>query len=616
MSVRSPSLLQTLTQRWEKQPALAWTLATLWLATICTLAFLWHLGSIGLVDETEPLFAEAARQMPLTGDWITPYFNERTRFDKPPLVYWLMATAYQIIGVNEWAARLPSALAAIALVVFGFITLRFFGFPRPADAWSHQDLIRDRQGERTVSTRGASATVTTQLWLSAFIGSGLMALNPQTIVWARTGVSDMLLSGCMGTALMAFFWGYVQPSGSAAKPRWYLAFYILCGLAVLAKGPVGIVIPGLVVLAFLFYLGKFSEVWREAFPIRGMLLMAAITLPWYILVYLANGEAYIDSFFGYHNFERFTNVVNNHSAPWYFYFIVVLLGFAPYSVYLPLAIARLHFWRPANWRQQPRTAHLGLFALVWFAVIFGFFTIAVTKLPSYVLPLLPPAAILVGLLWSDQMTRAPLQGTTKQPRPTRAFVVSSLINLVFFAILAAAMAYSPNWMRGDPSMPTLPQLMQQSGVLVWGIGIWAGATLLGLVLLVRRQGRWLWTVNLLAFAAFLIFSVMPAIQIMDALRQLPLRQLSAEIAQQQKPQEPIVMVGFSKPSVVFYSQRPVQFFLHPKEAKQTVLVQPTPTGTALVLGRSPKIAELELSPDQYQVLSSAGEYELVRVSIQ
>jgi hypothetical protein len=98
-------------------------LSLLWLCAIAWVAFLWHLGNIGLVDETEPLFAEAARQMTVTGDWITPYFNGATRFDKPPLIYWLMAVAYRTLGVNEWAVRLPSALCAIALTCLGFYTL-------------------------------------------------------------------------------------------------------------------------------------------------------------------------------------------------------------------------------------------------------------------------------------------------------------------------------------------------------------------------------------------------------------------------------------------------------------------------------------------------------------
>ncbi|HEY9872401.1 MAG TPA: glycosyltransferase family 39 protein, partial [Candidatus Obscuribacterales bacterium] len=339
----------------DKQPNKAWAISILWLLAICWLAFLWNLGSTGLVDETEPLFAEASRQITVTGDWITPYFDGKTRFDKPILIYWLQAIAYKLIGVNSWAVRLPSALAAIALTVLGFYTLRYFGFPRPNTA-QIEDPATIKNQER-------------QLWISAWIGAALIALNPETMVWGRIGVSDMLLSGCMGSALLAFFLGYAQVSQPGVQACWYMAFYALVALAVLTKGPVGIVLPVVIIGAFLLYLGNFREVLREMRPVRGLLIFAAIALPWYVLVILANGETYIDAFFGYHNLERFTGVVNGHRAPWYFYFLVILLGFAPWSVYLPVAIARLRFWQRESWRHQPRSTQLGLFALFWFAGI-------------------------------------------------------------------------------------------------------------------------------------------------------------------------------------------------------------------------------------------------------
>ncbi|HAX77717.1 MAG TPA: glycosyltransferase, partial [Cyanobacteria bacterium UBA11372] len=381
---------------WQQHPRHRWILSILWVLLIGLVAFFWNLGSIGLIDETEPLFAEAARQMTETGDWIVPFFNGKTRFDKPPLVYWLMAIAYKIIGVNEWAVRLPSAIAALGLTALGFYTLRRFAFPQ---------------------TRLIEPKIPNYLWFSAWIGAALIALNPLTIVWARTGVSDMLLVGCMGSALLCFFIGYAQreqvtpgageQGGRGEKKEefspWYVAFYVLSALAVLAKGPVGIVLPGLIIGAFLVYLGKFRLVVRQMRPLLGGLIFAAITVPWYVLVIWKQGDAYINSFFGYHNVQRFTSVVNDHAGPWYFYFLIVLVGFAPWSSYLPLAIARLRFWDRKYWQAAPAATQLGLFALFWFAGVFGFFTIAVTKLPSYVLPLMPAAAIMVALLWTEQM---------------------------------------------------------------------------------------------------------------------------------------------------------------------------------------------------------------------
>jgi 4-amino-4-deoxy-L-arabinose transferase-like glycosyltransferase len=326
----------------------------------------------------------------------------------------------------------------------------------------------------------------------------------------------------------------------------------LSALAVLTKGPVGIVLPGLIILAFLLYTGNVRSVLREMNWFWGGLVFLLMTLPWYIAVVWFNGSAFTDSFFGYHNIERFTSVVNNHWAPWYFYFIVVPVSFLPWSAHLPIAIARLRFWQLRHWRQQPRSAQLGLFALFWFAVIFGFFTIAVTKLPSYTIPLLPAAGILVGLFWGNQWND-PLA----RSRSTGAAQISHLANLVLFAGLAIAAWFVPNWLGNDPEMPDLPALMQQSGVLRWAMIIWAIAAIIGGGLLWRRQGRWLWSVNLLSFIAFVLMTLIPAAVIVDGQRQLPLRQLADTIVEVQQPNEPIVMIGFSKPSLVFYTQRPI-----------------------------------------------------------
>ncbi len=595
MQIRVDNALKNLLQPWEKYLQRAWVWVALGLGFSCGLAFLWNLGNIGLIDETEPLFAEAARQMKVTGDWITPYFNETTRFDKPPLVYWLMAIAYQTIGVNEWAVRFPSALGAIALVIFGYLTLKHFGFPSPS------------------ALPAAAAPLPTQtrqqLWLSALIGSAILAWTPQTIVWARTGVSDMLLSGCMGSALFAFFWGYASPADSPAKKRWYWAFYLLMALAVLTKGPVGVVIPSLTVLLFTVYLGNWREVITEAFPVKGMLLLLTLTVPWYVLVYLANGQAFIDSFFGYHNFERFTRVVNRHSAPWYFYFIVVLVGFMPYSVHLPVAIARLRFWRRHDWRQQPRPTHLGLFALAWLITIFGFFTVAVTKLPSYVLPLMPAAAILVSLLWSDLMTRRQF---------SRGVWVSSIVSVVFLAAIALALPFLPQFLGRDPAMPGFRPALQDSGLLLWGSAIWLGAALVGTLLLLRRRLHWLWGVQLVGFVLFFLLTAMPLIQMVDAQRQLPLRQLAAVAAAAHQPGDRFVMVGFSKPSLVFYSHLPMTFVRTVDDAiawLQTTNSSSPPPESLLLLSYPDRLRQLGIPEAALQTLGKAGAYELVRVRL-
>ncbi|MGB7710091.1 MAG: glycosyltransferase family 39 protein [Microcoleus sp.] len=633
-------VIKNLSEYARKRSIALLLLSLLWLCAIASLAFLWNLGNIGLVDETEPLFAEAARQMTVTGDFITPYFNGATRFDKPPLVYWLMAVAYRAIGVNEWAVRLPSALSAIGLTCLGFYTLsKQEGSSATDSVTDLTDVRKKEEGKRNEEAEKfphspnfpLSHSPRLPIFLSTpWIGAALIALNPQTIAWGRTGVSDMLLVSCMCSALLAFFLGYTLEeerekagfstvSSSRFPNQWYLTFYVLIALAILTKGPVGIVLPALIVGSFSLYLGNFRQLWREMRPVSGILIILAIALPWFILVILANGQTYIDSFFGYHNFQRFTQVVNRHSAPWYFYFFVVLLGFAPWSIYLPVAIARTRFWQRSYWRRQPRSAQLSLFALFWFGCIFGFFTISVTKLPSYVLPLMPAAAILVTLLWGDIVA-----GKEEEVRPGRSakqpnslpqsLLVTFIVNVVFLLILAGAIFYCYHWLGDDPAMPNFPQAIQQSGLLILGGGIWIITAVAIALLLWKRQQRWILVANFIGLVVFIIFGLTPAYNLVDLNRQLPLRQLAKVAVQQKLPGEEFMMIGFAKPSVVFYSQLPVTYYRIARIAIDHIEASKNPSSPSiLVLGYPNKFVEFGLQPNEYQLLDSRGPYQLARV---
>jgi 4-amino-4-deoxy-L-arabinose transferase-like glycosyltransferase len=572
-----PDRLTQFFAHWEDQPALAWTLSILWVAFICFLAFWWRLGSTGLVDETEPLFAEASRQMDVTGNWITPYFNGATRFDKPPLVYWLMAIAFKVIGVNAWAVRLPSALAATGLTGIGFYTLYRFAVT---------ESRRDR-------------------WFAAWLGAALIAFNIQTIGWARTGVSDMLLSGCLGAALFAFFMGYAGGDRPKIQSRWYLAFYILSALAVLTKGPVGIILPLLIISVFLLYMGNFWAVLQEMGLIRGILLFLIITVPWYVLVIQANGEAYINSFFGYHNLERFSHVVNNHRAPWWYFFAVVPLSFAPWSIYLPVAIARLRFWNVQHWRNQPRSHHLAPFALVWFVIIFGFFTIAATKLPT--LPLIPAAAVLVASLWSDG----------KALRKSKGMWFSHMISILFALLLAVASLLSPQWLEGEQDMPDLQAWVERLGIPTLAAGIWIGVAIASLILLLCRKSHWLWLTQLLGFLAFLTMTLLPFTALVDAQRQQTLRQIAQTITRVRQPHERLIMGGYHKPSLVFYTQQPFVFISeHDKILPYLQRIKPNRRNRSVLLViRTRKLKDARLDPSQYQVISKSGVFQLIRVNL-
>ncbi|MEM6500591.1 MAG: glycosyltransferase family 39 protein [Cyanobacteria bacterium P01_C01_bin.89] len=610
-----------------KNRSMAIALAGLWILALWSIFYGWHLGSVGLVDETEPLFVEAARQMTVTGDWITPYFNGETRFDKPPLIYWGIAIFNGIIGANEWSARLPSALSALALMVGGFCTL--WNFMPAAEAVE--------SGDKTALSKKLESWGLDGRWWTAALGAAIIGLTPETIVWGRAGVSDMLLSACIGSSLFAFFWGYATVERSP-KMRWYWVSYLAIALGILTKGPIGFVLPALIIFCFGLYLGELGTIWREIKPWRGLALILAIALPWYVAIITIHGQTYIDSFFGYHNFSRFTRVVNQHAAPWYFYFIVVAVGFLPWSVSLPWSIARLNLLNRNAWINRPRRDRLRLFAGFWLIAIFGFFSIAVTKLPSYVLPAMPAAALLVTFLvrdiWTghwDDTPRSPRPGTNSflNSSKTWGFRASHWVLVATFALLTVGFIASPLWLPTirDPDMPNIAIALGQSGLLPRATVVFAAATVFSALAILKDRDRHLSLITGLTLVVFFITTAMPIIFLLDSQRQQPLREISVAAVQTRQPNEPLVMAGFNKPSMAFYTQQPMHFFKRLTDAQRS-MAQPTwpepgktpagdraqPSTTVLLVVGDDKYKEANLAAiPTGKPIARIGEYHLLRI---
>ena len=335
------------------------------LALVLTLGLVitfWRLGSTGVVDETPPLFAAAGRAMADTGDWLTPRVNGLPRYDKPPLVYWLMGFGYALPGrevwdpLGSWAARLPSALATLGLMLgLADTVLRW---PFPGDA-------RPR--------------------LTALIAPLAFAFSPLVLVWSRTAVSDALLCGLLGLSLLLQWRRFAAPQEVAWWPAW-----VILGFAVLAKGPVAVVLSGLALLMFGALRRDLVQPWQRLRPLPGLLLTALISLPWYALELLVEGQPFWDSFFGYHNLQRFTSVVNDHLQPWWFFGPVMLVAALPFTPYLLIGLARV----PRSRIAPEHSLHQ--FAACWLLAVLLLFTTAATKLPSYWLPATPAAALLVA----------------------------------------------------------------------------------------------------------------------------------------------------------------------------------------------------------------------------
>jgi 4-amino-4-deoxy-L-arabinose transferase-like glycosyltransferase len=489
------------------------------LVLICGLAlFVWGLGSTGLVDETPPLFAASARAMARTGDWLIPRVNGLPRYDKPPLVYWLMGLIYALPGqtawdpLGTWAARLPSALASVGLMLVMAASLLRWPQPLPS-------------GRLPAPSQQAITAISAAL---AF------ALSPLVLLWSRIAVSDALLCGLLGSVLLLFWRCYAGGGGC------WLA-WILLGLAVLAKGPVAVVLAGITMAGFGLWQRDLAGLAARLRPWPGLGITALVALPWYGLAALVEGQPFVESFFGYHNLQRFTGVVNNHLQPWWFFLPVLVVASLPFT---PLLLAGMVNAAQTRRASQAPEHSLQRFATCWLLAVLLFFTLAATKLPSYWIPATPAAGLLMAL--------------AAQQRPARWVVAGTLF---LQGVLAAGLVASSRWVPliDEPELPTLPAELLAGGLLARAAACFGLALLAGL-LLWRTHSPWKrgWLLaQQLAVVAFAVSALQPLVALGDRLRQAPLRRMAAAVEQQRRAGEPLAMVGILKPSIHFYTDQVV-----------------------------------------------------------
>ncbi|MEB3170120.1 MAG: glycosyltransferase family 39 protein [Synechococcaceae cyanobacterium] len=495
--------------------------------------FVWRLGHDGLVDETPPLFAASARAMAETGDWLIPRVNGLPRYDKPPLVYWLMGLLYALPGqarwnpLGTWAAGLPSALSTV-LVMLAL-----------ADTVMRWPL-------------GRESTAPAPRWPVALGAALAFALSPLVLLWGRIPVSDALFSGLVAINLL-LCWRRYAAGPTAAAGAWWHAWVVLA-LAVLAKGPVAVVLLGLSLGLFAWMQADGPALVRRLRPVAGLGLTAALALPWYALALAREGQPFWDSFFGYHNLQRFTSVVNRHLQPWWYFVPVLLVAALPATPLLLLGLARAigrvrpRLRRPVEPLAAPDS--LGRFAACWLLAVLLFFTAAATKLPSYWLPATPAAGLLIAL-------------AARSHRNDRAAALARILTGGLTLLLGGVFLAAPLWVPRiqDPEMPTLPAELLASGRLPIAAACFLLAALAALLPLAgrpRASGTWLLALQL-PLVAFVPLALLPSWSLGDRLRGLPVRTMAAVAARELRPGESLAMVGILKPSLHYYSRRVVLY---------------------------------------------------------
>lgn len=320
------------------------------------------LGSAGVFDLDEGLYATVARQMVESGNWIVPRVGSETFFDKPPLFYWLEALGIKLLGATPLAVRLPSAgataLTAIAL-------------------WW---WCRQRGSERL-----------------GWIAAALFLFCPLSFALAREAALDSLLTLWLTLAVIAGI--EANRAQGRAKQGAYLWMAVAMGLATMTKGVIGALLPLMALVSWLFVCRDRAEARRV--PWLGMALVVALIIaPWHLAMWCATGEEFVRQYIVHNHIQRFTGEDFKHNAPFWSYLPVLLIGMFPWGLFVPLS-----WWRGWQMRRAQSELPWAMWA-IWAAVVVVFFSISRSKLPSYVLPAVPALCLLVAsrldALWTTQ----------------------------------------------------------------------------------------------------------------------------------------------------------------------------------------------------------------------
>ncbi len=326
-------------------------------------SFFLGLGRLPLLEPDEGRNAEVGREMLALGRWLTPHYDGLVYLDKPPMLFWWMAGSFKLFGLSAWAARLPSALAALAvLLLTGYLAKRMFSG-------------------------------------SVALRSGIIfATAPLVMVFARLVIFDMLLTLWVTLALLCFWLNEGAASRSVLAD---VSAFAAMGLATLTKGPVGFLLPALVVFAYWALRGRLREIQKLHWK-WGLAVFAAIVLPWFVVVSIRHPDfpryALWDE-----SLRRFaTSSAHRQGSPLY-YLPVYLAGFLPWSFFLlACGLGRIRRWRELLHEDGAPN----LFLVCWVGVIFVFFSISQSKLPGYFLPATVPLSLLVGKVWTEAESAA------------------------------------------------------------------------------------------------------------------------------------------------------------------------------------------------------------------
>ena len=456
------------------------------------------LGYRRLANPDEGRYSEISREMVVTGDFVTPRLNGLKYFEKPPLQYWATAVAFTLFGESEFTARLYTALCGLGCI-----------------------LLIAYTGKRVFDEETGILAGVVMLSTPFFMAmTGIVTLDMGLTFWMTLAVSSFLISQ--------------HDPAQLSRSRWLWLAWAAMAAAVLSKGLIGIVFPA----AALFLYCVFQRDFRLLFKLewgRGSLIFLAISVPWFVIVSLRNPE-FPQFFFIHEHFERFLSTVHRREQPWWFFFPILFAGF------LPLAVALIPACF-AGWRRTASTCgESGTFSPIKFILIYSafillFFSKSGSKLPSYILPMFPVLALVMGTY-------------LRAAEPKRlAWLVLPVFPLSLVGAYAAWVALAA---RGDEfSRPLYQEASVWAAAAVGAMGVAAIASFV----LLRAQRKWL---GLLVLA----IGTVTTIKLIDRgyERISPLQSafaLSESVKPHLKPETRLYSVGNYEQSLPFYLKRTI-----------------------------------------------------------
>jgi 4-amino-4-deoxy-L-arabinose transferase-like glycosyltransferase len=393
-----------------------------------------HLGALGLVGPDEPRYAWIARAMAQTGDWVTPRLYGVPWFEKPILYYWAAALGFKLNVPAEWAARLPSALAALAAAV--------------ALSWLGWKFYASKQNPTSIST--------TPVLLPPVIFSTTVA----AIGFARAATPDMLFAASI-TLAMASAANCMRESGALRSPNTpytndpknstmtLAVFGAFLGLGVLAKGPAAIILAGGAIGIWALATSHLRQALRLAHPVA-IASFGVVALPWYVICAHRNPD-FLHVFIFQHNFQRYLTPLFQHKQPFWFFVPITLLAVLPWTPFLiSAALHSRETLRSGAWKNSP-----GFFFACWALFPILFFSVSQSKLPSYILPAIPPLALLLAVSASYAFARS----------RTLSITISSLVAITWLILGAAAAEYFMTDPQSAPATKALLGLALTAAVL-------------------------------------------------------------------------------------------------------------------------------------------------------